>query len=90
MEIGQTLSPQITPPKSEQTALREAAKELETVFIAEMLKSSGFGKTPSEFGGGVGEEQFSSFLVTEYSKAMTSGKSLGLAEHIFNAMSRQS
>lgn len=67
-------------------SLRESAKELETVFLAEMLKSAGFGKTPSEFGGGVGEDQFSSFLTERQARAFAESGGIGLAEHIFNAL----
>lgn len=84
--------PAVAPSSTSQqnkTDLKDAAKELETVFISEMLKSAGFGKTPSEFGGGVGEDQFSSFLVDQQAKAISNGRGLGLAEHIFNAMSQK-
>jgi len=39
---------------------REAAQKLEATFLAEMLKSAGFGKSDN-FAGGIGEEQFASF-----------------------------
>lgn len=81
--IASAQSPQRQPNTS---ALKDAAKNLETVFIAEMLKSAGFGKTSADFGGGVGEDQFSSFLVDQHAKAISNGRGLGLAEHIFNAM----
>jgi len=32
--------------------LKEAATELEAVFLSEMLKSAGFGETSEAFGGG--------------------------------------
>ena len=40
------------------TALMEAAQNLETVFLAEMLQSAGLGQTSEVFGGGAGEDQF--------------------------------
>ncbi|MEM9581636.1 MAG: rod-binding protein [Pseudomonadota bacterium] len=69
--------------------MKEAAKELEAVFLAEMLKSAGFGETSAEFGGGVGEEQFASFMTQQQAKAFADSGGIGLAEHIFNAMKRQ-
>ena len=73
-------------PSNSDAALRESAKELEAVFLAEMLKSAGFGKTSSEFGGGIGEEQFASFLTQQQAQAFSERGGVGLAEHIFNAM----
>ncbi|MGY9049830.1 hypothetical protein P775_23080 [Puniceibacterium antarcticum] len=68
------------------TALRDAAKELEAGFLAEMLKSAGLGETSESFGGGPGEEQFSSFLVQEQARAMVEGGGIGLAESLYNAL----
>lgn len=66
--------------------LRAAAVELEASFLAEMLKSSGLGKTPDAFGGGTGEDQFSSFLVQEQARAIAERGGIGLAETIFNSL----
>lgn len=66
--------------------LREAAAELEAVFLAQMLKSAGVGKTSEAFGGGIGEEQFSSFLADQQARAFAQSGGVGLAEHIFKAM----
>lgn len=66
--------------------LKEAAKELEATFLAEMLKSAGLGETPSNFGGGAGEEQFGSFLRMEQARAMVNAGGIGLAESLFEAL----
>ncbi|KPA20320.1 chemotactic signal-response protein CheL [Shimia sp. SK013] len=66
--------------------LREAAKELETTFLAEMLSSAGLGETSESFGGGAGEDQFSSFLRMEQARAMVDAGGIGLAEAFFNAL----
>ncbi|HHS93936.1 MAG TPA: chemotaxis protein chel [Rhodobacterales bacterium] len=66
--------------------LKEAAKELEATFLAEMLKSAGLGETPSAFGGGAGEEQFGSFLRMEQARAMVNAGGIGLAESLFEAL----
>lgn len=68
------------------TRLRDAANELEATFLAEMLKSAGFGAARESFGGGAGEEQFTSFLVTEQARAMVDAGGIGLAESLFAAL----
>lgn len=67
-------------------ALRAKAIELEGQFLAEMLGHAGFGKSLESFGGGIGEEQFSSFLRQEQAMAIARKGGIGLAEHLFNAM----
>jgi len=37
-------------------------------------------------GGGIGEEQFSSFLRDEHAGLMVKAGGIGLAEHLFNAL----
>ncbi|MCV2881792.1 rod-binding protein [Actibacterium sp. XHP0104] len=71
---------------ADHAALRTAAEELEAVFLTEMLKSAGVGKTPEAFGGGAGEDQFASFLRQEQARAMVKAGGIGLAEHLFNAL----
>ena len=71
-------------------ALRKVAKELETNFLAEMLKSTGFGKTSESFGGGAGEDQFSSFLRLEQARAMVDAGGIGLAETFYHALKETS
>lgn len=64
----------------------EAAKKLEATFLAEMLKSAGFGAPRSSFGGGIGEEQFSSFLRDEQAREMVEAGGIGMAQALFEAM----
>ena len=66
--------------------LLDAAKKLEATFLAEMLKSAGFGKSRESFGGGVGEDQFSSFLIREQADEMVEAGGIGLAQALFEAM----
>jgi Rod binding domain-containing protein len=73
-------------PMDRNTALRAAANELEATFLAEMLKSAGFGQSRDSFGGGSGEDQFASFLVLEQAKAMVEAGGIGLSESLFNAL----
>ena len=66
--------------------LREAAQQLEATFLAEMLKSAGVGAPRDSFGGGIGEEQFSSFLRDAQATEMVKAGGIGLAESLFEAM----
>lgn len=66
--------------------LRDAAQKLEATFLAEMLKSAGLGTPRDAFGGGQGEEQFSSFLREAQAEEMAKTGGIGLAEAIFEAM----
>lgn len=73
------------PPGSE-PALRQAARDLEAAFLAEMLKFAGVGESPDAFGGGAGEEQFCSLLVDAQARAIAENGGIGLAESIFEAL----
>lgn len=70
-------------------ALWDVAKDLEATFLAEMLKHSGLGETSDSFGGGPGEEQFSSFLTQEHARLFAERGGIGLAESIFRALTAQ-
>jgi len=66
--------------------LKAAAVELEATFLAEMLKAAGLGKARQAFGGGAGEDQFSSFLLQEQARQLARSGGIGLSETLFNAM----
>ncbi|MBE0413770.1 rod-binding protein [Yoonia sp.] len=66
--------------------LYDAAQKMEATFLAEMLKSAGFGTGRQAFGGGVGEEQFTSFLREEQARGMVEAGGIGLAQALFEAM----
>lgn len=66
--------------------MRQAALELETTFLAEMLKTAGFGKPVEAFGGGAGEEHFSSFLVQAQAEAMVQAGGIGLSETFYKVL----
>jgi flagellar protein FlgJ len=76
-------------PDRQDVALRGAAQQLEATFLAEMLKSAGFGQTRDSFGGGAGEDQFSSFLVQAQAEEMVAAGGIGLAEALFEALKEQ-
>ncbi|MBM9596111.1 rod-binding protein [Roseitranquillus sediminis] len=67
-------------------ALRETAQKLEANFLAEMLKAAGVGKQIEGWGGGVGEDQFASFLRQAQADEMARTGGLGLAESLFQAL----
>ena len=83
-------APLLPPPRAQPTArdaaLRRSAQALEANFLAEMLKSAGFGKSRDAMGGGIGEEQFSSFFVTEQARQMVKAGGIGLTEQLFHAL----
>jgi peptidoglycan hydrolase FlgJ len=66
--------------------LRQKATELEAAFLAEMLQFAGLGAKGDSFDGGIGEEQFSSFLRQEQAQLMAEHGGIGLAESLFNAL----
>ncbi|WP_456390105.1 rod-binding protein [Profundibacter sp.] len=74
------------PTDKRDAALFQAAQDLEASFLAEMLKSAGFGKPRDAYGGGIGEEQFGSFLRQEQAKEMVKQGGIGLAESLFEAL----
>lgn len=75
-------------PDKHEAAMHAAAEKFETTFVAEMLKYTGLNKTPDGFGGGEGEEAFSSFLTQEYARLVEKRGGLGIAEQVFNALKK--
>lgn len=73
-------------PAAKDSPIWEAAKDLEASFLSEMLKAAGVGKPSDTFGGGAGEEQFSSFLRDLQAKEMVNAGGIGLAETFFHAI----
>lgn len=83
---GAVTAPDPAADATSETRLRVAARDLEATFLAEMLRAAGFGKPMDAFGGGAGEEQFASLLVTEHARALAAQGGLGLSEHIYRAL----
>ncbi len=80
-------------PPTRPTATRDEplwalSQSLEASFLSEMLTSAGLGETRSTFGGGVGEDQFASFLVSEQARAMVNVGGIGLSESIYRSLIR--
>lgn len=81
---AQPLRPAI--PAEHDKKLMSVARELEASFLSEMLKNAGVGKSREAFGGGVGEDNFSTFLVREYASATVEAGGIGLAESIYRSL----
>lgn len=79
-------SRQVAPIRQNEDPLWIAAQALETNFLSEMLKSAGLDSGGGAFGGGVGEDQFSSFLVDAQAQQITNAGGIGLAESLYNAL----
>lgn len=79
-------SAQSSLPGPDHAALRKASVDLEAAFLAEMLKSAGFGKSRDSFGGGAGEDQFGSLLVRAQAEKMAQAGGIGLAESLYQAL----
>lgn len=82
MEIPQ---PYVAFPKPE-AQLRAKAREMEAAFLAEMLRHSGLQAQQGQFGGGIGEEQFASFMREAQARAIVAAGGIGLAEPLFRAL----
>ena len=75
-----------TRPAPDESALREAARKLEASFLTEMLKAAGVGEQIEGWGGGIGEDQFASFLRRAQADEMSKSGGIGLAESLFEAL----
>lgn len=78
--------PPQTTMRSRDPDLWRLSQSLESTFLAEMLGSAGLGETSDEFGGGIGEDQFSSFLNQQRAAAMVEKGGIGLAESIYRSL----
>lgn len=82
--------PKVAPPVGamtpQQDKLWQAAQKMEANFLAEMLKSTGFGAARESFGGGAGEDQFASFLRQAHAENMVDAGGIGLSERLFEAL----
>ena len=85
---GRLTSSESAKPQDEQ--IREAAKEFESVFLFQMLKQvrNSIHKEEGLMNGGLGEEMFTGMLDEEYAKVMANSNSTGLADVIYEQMSR--
>jgi Rod binding domain-containing protein len=78
----------LRPPRARVTdaELVQSARALEASFLSIMLREAGVGAPPAAFGGGSGEEQFTSFLTDAYAAKIAESGGIGLAESLFEAL----
>lgn len=72
-----------------EAASRKAAESFEAAFLAEMLRYTGVNAMPSGFGGGAGEEAFSSFLTNEYARLLAERGGIGISEQVFRLLEQR-
>ena len=84
-----TTDPERALSPARRAVLMEKARELEAGFLSEMLSHAGLGAAEGAFSGGIGEEQFASFLRDQQARALVEHGGIGLAEHLFNALARR-
>lgn len=80
--IVPSISATSQPPMRDAKAISDG---LEKAFLAEMLKYAGPKPMEGAFGGGIGEEQFSSMMTETYADALARQLDLGLADKIGGA-----
>ena len=90
MQISPTSSlPKADVPPPKDAPLMTKARELEASFLSEMLSYTGLGDSEdSSFSGGIGEQQFASFLREKQAEMMVAKGGIGLAETLFHALTK--
>ncbi|MFQ6773942.1 rod-binding protein [Cereibacter sphaeroides] len=68
--------------------LRRKAEEFEAAFLSEMLGHAGLDAASGPFGGGIGEQQFASFLRDEQATGMVRSGGIGLAEQFYRSLTK--
>lgn len=86
-EIGQSQTLMQQASLTKPHALRKSAEDLEAAFVTQMLKSARLGDLGGGFGGGVGAEQFNSFLLSAYAQAIVQAGGFGLANTFYAQLS---
>lgn len=95
MTIAATAPPLAPPlaaprvPAAAEDPLMRKARDLEAAFLTEMLGHAGLNADGGSFGGGIGEDQFASFLRAEQAQMLVDRGGIGLAESLFHAMGGQ-
>lgn len=65
---------------------RKVAEAFEASFLTEMLKHSGVNKTSESFGGGAGEDAFSSMLNDAYANTISKSGGIGIADLVYRSI----
>lgn len=78
-----------TPSPKNMEAIEKTAKEFESVFLSQMLSHMFEGlETDGMFSGGSAEKIYRSMMVNEYSKQISDGGGLGIADNVAQYMLR--
>lgn len=85
--IAAAPAPRIAEP-SRDAEFRQAAKEFEATFIAQMLSQAGLGKTVGA-NAGFGGEAFSALLVEKYAEQIADRGGFGLADAVYEQLKRR-
>jgi peptidoglycan hydrolase FlgJ len=88
MQLPAIPDPSFGQTPSRKAALMDKARALEASFLSEMLSHAGLGTEDGPFSGGIGEDQFASFLRGEQAKVMVQHGGIGLAQQLFDSMAR--
>lgn len=87
MSIIEGSTPLRTPPVSEEARLRQASRDLEGVFVEQLFKA--MRETVPEnslFGGGAGEEMFTSMMDSHLAGQVPSGWENGMGEALYRQL----
>lgn len=76
------VSPSRTAPAAD---IGKKAQSFEAAILAELLKATGVDRPGTTFAGGIGEEQFSFFLLEARAGAMAARGGFGLAEMVLRS-----
>lgn len=88
-QAGQGKAAQTAGPSKNLDKIDDAAREFESVFIAEMMKPMFEGiSTEGMFGGGKGEEIFRGMLLQEYGKILAQTGGIGISGQVREEMIR--
>jgi peptidoglycan hydrolase FlgJ len=83
MTIARTAPVQAPSATANVATAQKAAKDFESVFVAQMLGQMFSGlATDGVFGGGEGEAMFRSLMLDEYGKQITAQGGIGLADSV--------
>ena len=88
MQISPTAPlPRPESPPQKNNPLMIQARAFEASFLSEMLSYAGLGDSEDgSFSGGIGEQQFASFLREKQAEMMAAKGGIGLAETLFKAL----
>lgn len=75
---------------ADEARMLETARAFEASFLADVLENSGINAMPDSFGGGAGEDAFSSLLTREYGRLLAERGGVGLAEQVFELLKQRS